>query len=139
MGPIYCSFNRMSKEQIQKEVMTGQIFGRRSVGTPVKRWLDAVKNYRNWKIKAEDIEDWKLIIQNAQTGIGMQRHYGPVAPFEIDIHSTQAQTEVMQGAYQRSTASFEKATHKTSFPYISAFLTVSTFAYLLTLQIGPIP
>jgi hypothetical protein len=45
-------------------VMAGQMFGKRPVGKPKKRWMDAVKegsyqilNWRNWEVKTQDRDE----------------------------------------------------------------------------------
>jgi hypothetical protein len=52
---------RMESQSIPRMVMAGQMFGKRPVGKPKKRWMDAVKedsyqilNWRNWEVKAQD-------------------------------------------------------------------------------------
>jgi hypothetical protein len=46
---------RMESQSITRMVMPGQMFGKRPVGKPKERWMDAVKedsyqilNWRNW-------------------------------------------------------------------------------------------
>jgi hypothetical protein len=46
--------------------VVGQMFGKRPVGKPRKRWLDTVKEnsyqmlkWKDWKVKAQDREEWR--------------------------------------------------------------------------------
>jgi hypothetical protein len=59
-------------------VMAGQMFGKRPVGKPKKRWMDAVKediyqilNWRNWDVKAQDRDEWRLRIKKAKARFGL--------------------------------------------------------------------
>jgi hypothetical protein len=59
-------------------VMAGQMFGKRPVGKPKKRWMDAVKediyqilNWRNWDVKAQDRDEWRLRIKKAKVRFGL--------------------------------------------------------------------
>jgi hypothetical protein len=58
-------------------VMAGQMFGKRLVGKPKKRWMDAVKediyqilNWRNWE-KARDRDRWRSRIKKAKARFGL--------------------------------------------------------------------
>jgi hypothetical protein len=57
------------------------MFRIRPVGTPKKRWMDAVKEdsyqilkWRNWDVKAQDRDEWRLRIKKAKTRFGLQCH-----------------------------------------------------------------
>jgi hypothetical protein len=59
-------------------VMAGQMFGKRPVGKPKKRWMDAVKegiyqilNWRNWEEKARDRDGWRSRIKKAKARFGL--------------------------------------------------------------------
>jgi hypothetical protein len=59
-------------------VMVGHMFGKRPVGKPKKRWMDAVKediypilNWRNWEAKAQDRDEWRSIIRKAKARFGL--------------------------------------------------------------------
>jgi hypothetical protein len=59
-------------------VMAGQMSGKRPVGKPKKRWMDAVKedsyqilNCRNWEVKAQDRDEWKSRIKKAKAQFGL--------------------------------------------------------------------
>jgi hypothetical protein len=61
--------------------MAGQMFGRRPVEKPKKRWMDAVKedscqilNWRNWEKKTRDRDGWRSRIKEARA------RFGAVAP-----------------------------------------------------------
>jgi hypothetical protein len=52
---------RMESQSIPRMVMAGQMFRKRPVGKPKKRWMDTVKEdsyqilkWRNWEVKAQD-------------------------------------------------------------------------------------
>jgi hypothetical protein len=58
------------------------MFGIRPVGTPKKRWMDAVKEdscqilkWRNWDVKAQDRDEWRSRIKKAKTRFGLQCHW----------------------------------------------------------------
>jgi hypothetical protein len=58
--------------------MAGQVFGKRLVGKPKKRWMDAVKegsyqilNWRNWEVKAQDRDEWRSRIKKAGARFGL--------------------------------------------------------------------
>jgi hypothetical protein len=59
-------------------VMAGQMFGKRPVGKPKKRWMDAVKEdiyqilkLRNLEVKARDREGWRSRIKKAKALFGL--------------------------------------------------------------------
>jgi hypothetical protein len=59
-------------------VMAVQMFGKRPVGKPKKRWMDAVKedsyqilNCRNWEVKAQDREGLRSRIKKAKARFGL--------------------------------------------------------------------
>jgi hypothetical protein len=62
-------------------VMAGQMLGKRPVGKPKKRWMDAVKedsyqilNRRNWEMKAQDRDEWRSRIKKAKARFGLWCH-----------------------------------------------------------------
>jgi hypothetical protein len=59
-------------------VMAGQMFGKRPVGKPKKRWMDAVKedsyqilNWSNWEVKARDENRWRSRIKKVKAHFGL--------------------------------------------------------------------
>jgi hypothetical protein len=61
--------------------MVGQMFGKRPVEKPRKRWFDAVKEdsyqmlkWRDWEVRAQDREEWKSRIKKAKVCFGLQCH-----------------------------------------------------------------
>jgi hypothetical protein len=69
---------RMESQSIPRMVMAGQMFGKRPVGKPKKRWMVAVKedsyqilNWRNWEVKAQDRDEWRSKIKKAKARFGM--------------------------------------------------------------------
>jgi hypothetical protein len=68
----------MESQSILRMVMAGQMFGKRPVGKPKKRWMDAVKEdsyqilkWRNWEVKAQDRDEWRLRIKKAKARFGL--------------------------------------------------------------------
>jgi hypothetical protein len=68
----------MESQSIPRMVMAGQMFGKRPVGKPKKRWMGAVKedsyqilNWRNWEMKARDREAWRSRIKKAKARFGL--------------------------------------------------------------------
>jgi hypothetical protein len=68
----------MESQSIPRMVMAGQMFGKRPVGKPKKRWMDAVKegsyqilNWRNWEVKAQDRDEWRSRIKKAKAHFGL--------------------------------------------------------------------
>jgi hypothetical protein len=64
---------RMNKERIPKKILYSTIGGRRRVGKPRNRWIDAVEEdakklmgVRNWKRRAQDREEWRGLIREAK-------------------------------------------------------------------------
>jgi hypothetical protein len=62
-------------------VMAGQMFGKRPVGKPKKRWMDEVKedNYqilkwRSLEVKAQERDDWRSRIKKAKARFGLWCH-----------------------------------------------------------------
>jgi hypothetical protein len=60
----------MESQSIPRMVMAGHMFGKRPIGKPNKRWMDAVKedsyqilNWRNWEEKARDRDGWRSRIK----------------------------------------------------------------------------
>jgi hypothetical protein len=58
-------------------VMAGHMFGKRPVGKPNKRWMDAVKediyqilNWRNLEVKAQYRDEWRSRIKTANPALG---------------------------------------------------------------------
>jgi hypothetical protein len=54
------------------------MFGKCPVGKPKKRWMDAVKedsyqilNWRNWEVKAQDRDEWRLRIKKGKAHFGL--------------------------------------------------------------------
>jgi hypothetical protein len=69
---------RMESESIPRMVMACQMFVKRPVGKPKKRWMDAVKedsyqilNWKNWKVKARDRYEWRSRIKKAKARFGL--------------------------------------------------------------------
>jgi hypothetical protein len=69
---------RMESQNIPRMVMAGQVFGKRPVGKPKKRWMDAVKedscqilNWRNWEVKAQNRDEWRSRIKKAKARFGL--------------------------------------------------------------------
>jgi hypothetical protein len=65
----------MESQSIPRMVMAGQMFGKRPVGKPKMRWMDAVKediyqilNWRNWEVKARDRDGWRSRIKKPALG-----------------------------------------------------------------------
>jgi hypothetical protein len=65
-------------QSLPRMVMAGQIFGKRPVGNPKKKWMDAVKedsyqilNWRNWEVKAQDRDEWRSRIKKANARFGL--------------------------------------------------------------------
>jgi hypothetical protein len=63
----------MNKERIPKKILYSTLGGRRCVGKPRKRWIDAVEEdakklmgVRNWKGTAQDREEWRGLIREAK-------------------------------------------------------------------------
>jgi hypothetical protein len=63
----------MESQSIPRMVMAGQMFGKRPVGKPKKRWMDAVKedsyqilNSRNLETQAQDRDEWRSRIKKAK-------------------------------------------------------------------------
>jgi hypothetical protein len=61
--------------------MAGQMFGKRPVGKPKKRWVGAVKEdsyqilkLRNWEVKAQDRDEWRSRIKKAKARFGLYCH-----------------------------------------------------------------
>jgi hypothetical protein len=59
-------------------VMAGQMFGKRPVGKPKKRWMDAVKEdiyqilkWRNCEVKAHDRDEWRSRIKKVKARLGL--------------------------------------------------------------------
>jgi hypothetical protein len=58
--------------------VVGQMFGNRPAEKPRKRWLDAVKEdsyqilkWRDWEVKAQDREEYRLRIKKANARFGL--------------------------------------------------------------------
>jgi hypothetical protein len=69
---------RMESQSIPRMVMAGQMFGKRAVGKPKKRWMDALKedsykilNWRNWEVKAQDRDEWRSRIKKDKARFGL--------------------------------------------------------------------
>jgi hypothetical protein len=69
---------RVESQTIPRMVMAGQMFGKRTVGKPKKRRMDAVKedscqilNCRNWEEKARDRDGWRSRIKKAKARFGL--------------------------------------------------------------------
>jgi hypothetical protein len=58
----------MNKERIPKKILYSTIGGRRRVGKPRNRWIDAKKlmGVRNWKRTAQNREEWRGFIREAK-------------------------------------------------------------------------
>jgi hypothetical protein len=62
---------RMDDERMMKRVFLGNPGGRRKPGRPRLRWLDCVEDYlktsgvRGWRKRAEDREEWVIILKEA--------------------------------------------------------------------------
>jgi hypothetical protein len=61
----------MDDERVVKRVFLGNPGGRRKPGRPRLRWLDCVEDnlftleVRRWRKKAEDREEWAIILKEA--------------------------------------------------------------------------
>jgi hypothetical protein len=69
---------RMVTQTIPRMVMAGQMFGKRQVGKPKKRRMNAVKedsykilNCRNWEVKARDRDGWRSRIKKVKASFGL--------------------------------------------------------------------
>jgi hypothetical protein len=68
---------RVESQSVPRMVMAGQMFGKRPVGKPKKRWMDAVKEdgcqlyWRNWEVKARDRDGWRSRIKKAKARSGL--------------------------------------------------------------------
>jgi hypothetical protein len=58
--------------------VVGQMFGKRPVEKPRKRWPDAVKEEsyhmlkrRGWDVKAQDRDEWRSRIKKAEARFGL--------------------------------------------------------------------
>jgi hypothetical protein len=58
--------------------MAGQMFGKRPVGKPKKRGMDAVKEdtyqilrSRNWEVKVQDRDEWRSRIKKTKARFGL--------------------------------------------------------------------
>jgi hypothetical protein len=63
----------MDNKIIPRMVMAGHMFGKRPVGKPKKRWMDAVKedsyqilNWRNLEVEAQDRDECRSRIKTAK-------------------------------------------------------------------------
>jgi hypothetical protein len=63
----------MESQSIPRMVMAGQMFEKRPVGKPKKRWMDTVKadsyqilKWENWEVKAQDRNEWRSRIKKAK-------------------------------------------------------------------------
>jgi hypothetical protein len=68
----------MESQSIPRMVMAGQMFGKRPVGKPKKRWMDVVKedsyhilNWRNWEAKSQDRDERRSRIKKATARFGL--------------------------------------------------------------------
>jgi hypothetical protein len=68
----------MESQSIPKMIVVGHMFGKRPVGKPRKRWLDAVKEdsyqmlkWRDCEVKAQDREEWRSRIKKAKAWFGL--------------------------------------------------------------------
>jgi hypothetical protein len=71
----------MSEQNIRKKVFTGQMFGKRPVDKPRKRWIDSVAEDsirllrpRNWKSLAEGRVQWRVKIQETKARFWLKSH-----------------------------------------------------------------
>lgn len=69
---------RMEESSIPRKAMKGKMFGKRHVGKPQKRWIDAVKEdsqqilrCRNWEKIAMDRDEWRTRIVKAKARFGL--------------------------------------------------------------------
>ena len=69
---------RVKVERVPKKALEGYIEGRRPVGRPRGRWLDAVDRdakrmlkCRNWRRSAEDRDAWRRRIEEAKARVGL--------------------------------------------------------------------
>lgn len=69
---------RMGGDETPKKVLEAQMFDKRRVGRPKMRWIDGVANdarsllgVRNWKLAAQNREDWRTMLKEAETHIGL--------------------------------------------------------------------
>jgi hypothetical protein len=72
---------RMESQSIPKVAVVGQMFVKRPVEKPRKKWLNAVKEdsyqmliWKDWEVKAQDREEWSLRMKK------------PKARFELYCH-----------------------------------------------------
>jgi hypothetical protein len=63
---------RMEGQSLPRMVMASQMFGKRPIGKPKKRWMDAVKEDiyqilkgRSLEVKAQDRDEWRSRIKKA--------------------------------------------------------------------------
>jgi hypothetical protein len=68
----------MESLSIPRMVMASQMFGKRQVGKPKKRWMDAVKedsyqilNWRNWEVKAQDRDECRSRFKKKKAHCGL--------------------------------------------------------------------
>jgi len=68
----------MKNERVLKRALQGNKEGRRSVGRPRGRWLDAVDRdakrmlkWRNWRRLADDRGDWRWRNKEAKAQVGL--------------------------------------------------------------------
>jgi hypothetical protein len=71
----------MNEQNIPKKVFTGQMFMKRPVDKPGKRWIDSVeedsirlRRQRKWKSLTEDRVQWRAKIKEAKAHFGLQSH-----------------------------------------------------------------
>jgi hypothetical protein len=71
----------MDEQNIPKKDFTGQMFGKRPVDKPRKRWRDSAEKdsirllrRRNWKSLAEDRVQWRPKILGAKARFGLHSH-----------------------------------------------------------------
>jgi hypothetical protein len=68
----------MESQSIPRTVMAGQMFGKRPVGKPKKRWMDDVKEdsyqilkWRSLEVKTQERDDWRSRIKKAKARFGL--------------------------------------------------------------------
>jgi hypothetical protein len=71
----------MDEHNIPKKFFMGQMFGKRPVDRPRKRWIDSVEENsitllrrRNWKSLAEKQLQWTAKVKEAKARFGLQSH-----------------------------------------------------------------
>jgi hypothetical protein len=81
----------MSEETTVKKVFKNTPAGKRSVGKPIKRWLEDVANdlremgFRDWRKMAKNRDAWKLVLKG---DLGPAWTVEPVGRESLHAHET---------------------------------------------------